>query len=137
METALSVFFPPSPLAGEGRGGKRRECNLAMRQVSASGQGNGLWRTAAVTFAGMLATGISAWLVFAQQVVTREEVIHMIARETPYLEDRKAIQEALSRNGEAINRMGTEIEKLRGQQCRLEIKIDALAGRLEKEFHGR
>ncbi len=95
-----------------------------------------MWRIATATFAGMLATGISAWLVFAQQAVTREEVIHMIERETPYLEDRKSIQEALSRNGEAIGRMTAEIERLRGQQCRLEIKIDALAGRLEKGLHG-
>lgn len=108
-----------------------------MRQVNTSGPGNGLWRAAAATFAGMLATGISAWLVFAQQAVTREEVIHMIGRETPYLEDRKSIQESLSRNGEAINRMSAEIEKLRGQQYRLESKIDAIAGQLKDDRHER
>ncbi len=108
-----------------------------MRQMKTNIQGNGLWRTVAATFAGMLVTGISAWLVFAQQAVTRQEVIHMIGRETPYLEDRRSIQESLSRNGEAITRMGGEIEKLRGQQCRLESKIDALAGQLREVCHGR
>lgn len=108
-----------------------------MRQMNSSEQANGIWRTVAAACVGMLATGISAWLVFAQQAVTREEVIHMIARETPYLEDRKAIQETLSRNSEAVTRMGVEIGKLRDQQSRMEFKIDALTGQLKEKYHGR
>jgi hypothetical protein len=95
---------------------------------------NGTWKTFTFTLAGMLATGISAWLVFAQQAVTRNEVVHLISRETPYLEDRKAIQEALARNHEGLNRLREDIDCLRIQQYRMESKLDALMG---KESHMR
>jgi uncharacterized protein HemX len=97
-----------------------------MRFEEESPAGNGIWKTAAVTLAGILVTGAGGWLMFAQEAVTRAEVTHMIARETPYLEDRKAIQEALARNNEAISRISEEVEQLGVQQSRVEAKLDAL-----------
>ncbi|GMV65072.1 MAG: hypothetical protein AMXMBFR75_08740 [Candidatus Hinthialibacteria bacterium] len=92
-----------------------------------SSQG-GIWKAAAATLAGMLATGLSAWLLFAQEAVTRDEVLHFIQRETPYIEDRKAIQESLVRNHESILRMADEIVLIRAQQMRMESKLDVLLG---------
>lgn len=88
----------------------------------------GIWRTATVTLAGILVTGLSAWLLFAQEAVTRDEVIHLIQRETPYLEDRKSIQESLERNHESFLRMADEIDLIRTQQMRMESKLDVLLG---------
>jgi len=43
----------------------------------------------AATLMGVVVTGGSAWLVFGQKAIGREEVARMIASESPYIADRR------------------------------------------------
>lgn len=89
----------------------------------------GGWRTATVSLISICASLLTAWVVFGSRAVSREEVVHMISKETPYVEDRKSIQQALGQYGESIEKMASEVERLAAQQYRMETKLDSILAR--------
>jgi hypothetical protein len=90
---------------------------------------SGSWRTASVSLISICATLITAWVVFGSRAVSREEVVHMISKETPYVEDRKSIQQTLDQYGQSIEKMASEVERLAAQQYRVETKLDTILAR--------
>jgi hypothetical protein len=86
----------------------------------------GVWKTIALTLIGVVVSGSSAWLVFGQRAVGREEVAQMIAVQSPYLEDRKSIAEALEANNRILDRIAADVQSLKVEQARLIERIDGL-----------
>ncbi len=89
-----------------------------------------LWRTVSTTLMGMVVTGISAWLVFGQGSVGREEVARMIAAESPYVADRNAIAERLDANGKLLERIASDVGQIKIEQARM---IEQLASKRVSE----
>lgn len=93
--------------------------------MSHATNGAGAWRAATISLLSVTATVFVGWVLLAGNAVSRDEVIRLISRETPYLEDRKAIQESLARQGATLDRLTEEVQRLRLQQQRLEAKVEA------------
>jgi len=92
----------------------------------------GLWRTAAAALLGIVATGLSAWLLVGQKAVGREEVMQMIAAESPYVADRRAIEERLDQNSRLLTRLVSDVGEIKVEQARLVERVESLARRSEK-----
>jgi len=87
----------------------------------------GFWRTAAAALMGIVSTGIAAWLLVGQKAVGREEVMQMIAAESPYVADRRAIEERLDQNNRLLTRLVSDVSEIKIEQARLIERVEALA----------
>ena len=92
----------------------------------------GLWRTAAAALLGVVLTGLSAWLLVGQKAVGREEVMQMIAAESPYVADRRAIEERLDQNSRLLARLVSDVNEIKIEQAKLIERIEALTERRRK-----
>jgi predicted RND superfamily exporter protein len=79
---------------------------------------------------------IGYWLMFGRNLVTRTEVSTMIQTESPYLEDRKFIQESLKNNDEGYKKLAQAIEKFGDVLTDLKIEIAYLRQERQHE-HSR
>ena len=91
-----------------------------MKQV------NGWWKTTAITLAAAAATGLGAWLSFGRETVSRSEVSALIAKESPYLEDRKLLLMCIEKNTAAIESLSEAIGAMRTEQAKLMTKLDTI-----------
>ena len=84
------------------------------------------WKTAAVTFFTALSTLLIAWWSVQDKLVTQVTVSRMIQTESPYLEDRKSVREALALTQQSIQSISQGITDMRVQQAVLNSKLDAI-----------
>jgi len=91
--------------------------------------GGDVWRTLSAALLGVLFAGTAAWLLVGQKAVGREEVERMIAAESPYITDRRAIQERLEANSLLLARIAADIGEIKVEQARLAERIEALTGK--------
>ena len=80
-----------------------------MSETERPRNGVTLWRTIAVTLAGIVMTGASGWLLFAKDQVDRAEMVEYIANHAPYTRDKTLILDHIRKS----------------QQDAAEAKIDA------------
>lgn len=76
---------------------------------------------------GAVASGAGAYLTWAKDIQSRDDVIQIIETQSPYIEDRKVLAEAL-----------TEIKGLRNDVQELALKIVSLEAKLvvvHEEIH--
>lgn len=59
--------------------------------------GNGVWKWVATHLAAILVTGTIAWFAFGQQSITKAEAVELIEKTSPYVYDKRALEENLSR----------------------------------------
>ena len=97
--------------------------------MSSSPDSSAVWRTISATLLSALVTGISAWLVFGQGSVDREAVSRMIASESPYIADKRAISERLESNGRLLEKVAADVAMIRIEQARLMEKVEVLSKR--------
>lgn len=90
------------------------------------------WRSLTVSLMGLIVGGVTTWTLFAGGTVSRDEVARMIEKETPYLADRKAIQESLARTEDSLRRLSSQVELLMRQQVRLESRLDQMLSQRSK-----
>jgi hypothetical protein len=62
--------------------------------------------------AGSLLTGCTLYVTIASQFVTRVQVSEMIAKESPYVPDRKWIEEKFTALGEAVREVDRKVDLL-------------------------
>ena len=75
---------------------------------------NGLYRIATYVMAGIVVTGITAWLTFGQDKVTRQELTQARGEDRRYVQELKGTVDRLDINvrrlGEAVVRLNTILE---------------------------
>ncbi len=91
-----------------------------------------IWKVLAVALLGIVVTGASAWMVFDQGVVSREEVSQMIERESPYLADRLVLRETLQANSETLRRVAADVNAIKVEQARLGERVEMVMKVVEK-----
>lgn len=87
-------------------------------------QREAFWKTIAVTLLGALVTGASAWLVFGQGAVTREEAARMVVEQSPYIADRKLILETLATNSRVLEKVSENVNAIKIEQVRLSERLE-------------
>lgn len=68
---------------------------------------------------GIVITGAGFWLLGAKDFVKRSEVSDMIAREGPYVEDKKLLHDTLQQNTNAISKLSEAVGQMNREQSRL------------------
>lgn len=68
---------------------------------------------------GIVITGMGFWLIGAKDFVKRAEVSDMIAREGPYIEDKKLLHDTLQQNTNAISKLSDVVSQMTKEQGRL------------------
>ena len=91
------------------------------------------WKVLAIALLGVVATGASAWMVFDQGVVGREEVSRMIAEQSPYLADRLIIRQTLEANSEMLKKVAVDINAIKVDQARLGERVEMLMKMKERK----
>lgn len=71
-------------------------------------QHNGTWRTIAITLLGMVATGVSAWLVLGRDNVNRQEFNELRVEFTQSIGQ---LDNTVDRLSEAVVRLNTILEE--------------------------
>ena len=79
---------------------------------------------------GALLTGAGAWVTWARTVPSKAEVIELIETRSPYLQDRRLLEE---RTGKELTKLREEVEELSVQMSRL----SAVLERIEKNVDRR
>ncbi len=92
-----------------------------------------IWKSLAIALFGIVATGASAWMVFDQGVVGREEVSRMIAEQSPYLTDRQIVRETLEANSEMLKKIAADVNSIKVEQARLGERVEMLMKKSEKK----
>lgn len=90
---------------------------------------NNIWRTVAAWLFGLLIAGGGTWLTWGQHSITRAQVTEMIKVESPYIEDRRALQELLHQNSGSLERLSRAVEELKIEQARLVEKLESYIAR--------
>lgn len=88
--------------------------------------GNGIGKVVLSALIGVVVAGSGAWLSLASRTPTREEVKEIMDRESPYMLDRKLIQDRIGRSEDAIKQLAQEMVTIKGGQIRIESKLDTL-----------
>ncbi len=91
-----------------------------------------VWKVLAIALLGVVATGASAWMVFDQGVVGREEVSRMIVEESPYQSERLIIRETLEANNEMLKKVAADVNEIKIEQARLGERVGMLMKIKEK-----
>lgn len=85
-----------------------------------------LWKTIAVALIGIVATGASAWMVFDQNVVSREEVSRMIAIESDWRTEREVVLQVLGESKIMLKQVAEDVTKVKVEQARLTERVELL-----------
>lgn len=97
-----------------------------MKQPMSSATSAAMWRLLAVTLCGVVVTGLSAWVAFAKNVVTDEDLKYALeTREALYLATVARIDLSIAQAAKAMEEVKQEIK----EQRRL---LDELVGTLRQ-----
>lgn len=98
-----------------------------------------LWKHIATTCIGIIVSGISFWFVIARNMVSKDEVKHMIETQSPYVNDKQFIMEKLNTHKEtqaqfaqALQRNTEVMVELKTQIAVLGETLKALEKRIEE-----
>ena len=80
---------------------------------------NGLLKLLTGALAGMVVTGIGAWLIFGQDKVTRGELIDYVENQAPWVRERGGVQAATRHNAAEIRQLAEKVDKLLDAQQEL------------------
>lgn len=84
------------------------------------------WKAVAMALISAVVSGASAWLVFGEGTVGREEVSKMILTESPYIADRRLIADRLEANTKLLEKISADVAGLKVEEARLSEKVDVL-----------
>ena len=87
--------------------------------------------TIAAWLFGVVLAWSGTWLTIGSKAVTRDEISHIVSRESPYTADRRALNMMLATNTVAIEKLTKAVESLKVEQVKTNGKLDAL---LKTEF---
>ena len=89
------------------------------------------WENIATTSIGIIVTMIGFWVTVGKNMATKTEVIDMVERRSPYLQDKQFIMERLAINKETQNALTKMLQKNTEVMNELKIQIATLGKTLE------
>ena len=89
------------------------------------------WENIATTSIGIFVTMIGFWVTVGKNMATKTEVIDMVERRSPYLQDKQFIMERLAINKETQNALTKMLQKNTEVMNELKIQIATLGKTLE------
>lgn len=99
------------------------------------------WQAVASISLGIIVTLIGFWVGIGKKVVSREEILDMIEKTSPYIRDKQFIMERLSSNKEiqsafanALQRNTEVMNELKIQLATLGKTLEALEDRIERRI---
>ena len=99
--------------------------NLAKPQ--AAGSLSTVVATALASGATTLIVALTiGWLTVGRSALGREEVMELIATNTPYVADRQALQNSVATNTARIDELSQRLREIERQGHRVEAKLDLL-----------
>ena len=102
-----------------------------------------VWKLIATGLAGVAISGASFFLLYAQRLVTRDEVAGMIQSQAPYMRDKATLKEGVLENRASIRGIEERLRKIEISAVRLSTQIDKISDtqveikRLLKEIRDR
>jgi hypothetical protein len=89
------------------------------------------WENIATTSIGIIITLIGFWITIGKNMVTKSEVIEIIEKQSPYLQDKQFIMERLATNKETQTQFANALQKNTEVMNELKIQIATLGKTLE------
>lgn len=74
---------------------------------------------------GALVAGAGTWITFAREVVPRAEVIELIHTNSPYVPDKRALEDAT----EQLDMLADGQQNIREELARIRVMVEDLRGR--------
>lgn len=90
-----------------------------------------IWQYIATTSMGIIVSGISFWLLIAKNIVTKEEVKHMIEHQSPYVNDKQFIMEKLATHKEMQTQFANALQRNTEVMVELKTQIAVLGETLK------
>lgn len=89
------------------------------------------WENIATTSIGIIVTMLGFWITIGKNMVTKAEVIEIIEKQSPYLQDKQFIMERLNSNKETQAQFASALQRNTEVMTELKIQIATLAKTLE------
>ena len=89
------------------------------------------WENIATTSIGIIITMLGFWVTIGKNMVTKSEVIEIIEKQSPYLQDKQFIMERLATNKETQTQFANALQKNTEVMNELKIQIATLGKTLE------
>lgn len=89
------------------------------------------WQIISTTCITIIVTMIGFWVGIMRNMVTKNEVSHMIETQSPYMNDRQFIMEKLASNKEAQAAFATALQRNSEVMNELKVQIMVLSKTLE------
>lgn len=89
------------------------------------------WENIATTSIGIIITMVGFWISLGKNMVTKSEVIEIIDKQSPYLQDKQFIMERLATNKETQTQFANALQKNTEVMNELKIQIATLGKTLE------
>lgn len=89
------------------------------------------WENIATTSIGIIITMLGFWVTIGKNMVTKAEVIEIMERQSPYLQDKQFIMERLNSNKETQAQFASALQRNTEVMTELKIQIATLAKTLE------
>lgn len=93
---------------------------------------NSILPIAVGVLASALATGMTAWLVFGVDKVTRSEMTDYVQNQAPWVRDRGEIQAGIKGNTENIGKLESVVDKMVGAQQQLIVEQRVLVTKVDQ-----
>lgn len=97
------------------------------------------WENVATTSIGIIVTMVGFWVAIGRNMATKNDVLHMIETQSPYIHDKQFIMERLNSNKEnqaafanALQRNSDVMNELKVQIGILGKTLEALEERIER-----
>lgn len=89
------------------------------------------WQSVASVSIGIIITLLSFWVGIGRKIISKEEILHMIEKSSPYVEDKHFIMERLSSNKELQSAFANALQRNTDVMNELKIQIATLGKTLE------
>lgn len=89
------------------------------------------WENIATTSIGIIITMLGFWVTIGKNMVTKAEVVEIMERQSPYLQDKQFIMERLNSNKETQAQFASALQRNTEVMTELKIQIATLAKTLE------
>ena len=70
---------------------------------------NGFYKTTCFVMTGVIVTGVAAWMTFAQNKITRDELVQARGEDRQYVQELKTSVERLD---DTVRKLGLSVERL-------------------------
>ncbi|MEM7166955.1 MAG: hypothetical protein AAF581_15935 [Planctomycetota bacterium] len=91
-----------------------------------------VWKWATALLGGVVVTGISAWLAFANNAVSREEMVQYVQEQAPWTHARGEVLSEIQHNTQGITALTQDVKQLVVSQYELLAEQKVLVTRVSE-----